>query len=108
MNTGIMAVNVAIEDYIWCDEHEMPSEFYLTDIIAWQGKDGRTVASVIAETIEVAGVNDKVQFGRIRKNFSEKSSKSIDATRLNAKDPTRFDCRGSLNFGQTVKSMLMC
>jgi bifunctional UDP-N-acetylglucosamine pyrophosphorylase/glucosamine-1-phosphate N-acetyltransferase len=44
------------------DANNAQGELYLTDIIAMAVKDGKTIASVIAENdSEVAGVNDKVQ-----------------------------------------------
>ncbi len=103
VNTGIMAVNSGLlRTYLGeLGTNNAQSEFYLTDIIAMAVKDGRTVASVIAENeFEVAGVNDKVQLAELERIFQKNQANQLMQQGLTLKDPTRFDCRGSLNFGQ--------
>jgi bifunctional UDP-N-acetylglucosamine pyrophosphorylase/glucosamine-1-phosphate N-acetyltransferase len=63
--------------------------------------DGKTIASVITDNeFEVAGVNDKVQLAELERTFQQNQATQFMQQGLMLKDPTRFDCRGSLSFGQ--------
>ncbi len=103
VNTGIMAVNSGLLR-IYLGElgtNNAQSEFYLTDIIAMAVNDGKIIASVIAENeFEVAGVNDKIQLAKLERTFQQNQATQFMQDGLTLKDPSRFDCRGLLSFGQ--------
>jgi len=48
----------------------------------------------------VAGVNDKVQLAELERVFQKNQAVSFMQQGLTLKDPARFDCRGTLSFGQ--------
>lgn len=103
VNTGIMAVNSGLlRTYLGAlNTDNAQSEFYLTDIIAMAVNDGKIIASVIAENeFEVAGVNDKIQLAKLERTFQQNQAIQFMQDGLTLKDPSRFDCRGLLSFGQ--------
>jgi len=103
VNTGIMAVNSGLlKTYLnGLDSNNAQGELYLTDIIAMAVSDGKTVASIITDNeFEVAGVNDKVQLAELERTFQQNQANKFMQQGLMLKDPARFDCRGSLSFGQ--------
>lgn len=103
VNTGIMAVNSGLlKIYLnGLDSNNAQGELYLTDIIAMAVNDGKTIASVITDNeFEVAGVNDKVQLAELERTFQQNQATQFMQQGLMLKDPARFDCRGSLSFGQ--------
>jgi len=103
VNTGIMAVNSGLlKTYLnGLDSNNAQGELYLTDIIAMAVNDGKTIASVITDNeFEVAGVNDKVQLAELERTFQQNQATQFMQQGLMLKDPARFDCRGSLSFGQ--------
>jgi bifunctional UDP-N-acetylglucosamine pyrophosphorylase/glucosamine-1-phosphate N-acetyltransferase len=102
-NTGIMAVQTALlKKYLSSlDANNAQGELYLTDIIESAVNDGKTVASVITvDESEVAGVNDKVQLAELERIYQQQKSSQYMQQGLSLKDPSRFDCRGDLSFGQ--------
>ncbi|SFV82767.1 N-acetylglucosamine-1-phosphate uridyltransferase / Glucosamine-1-phosphate N-acetyltransferase [hydrothermal vent metagenome] len=103
VNTGIMAVDSGLlKTYLnGLDSNNAQGELYLTDIIAMAVSDGKTITSVITDNeFEVAGVNDKVQLAELERTFQQNQATRFMQQGLGLKDPARFDCRGSLNFGQ--------
>lgn len=103
VNTGIMAVDSGLlKTYLnGLDSNNAQGELYLTDIIAMAVSDGKTIASVITDNeFEVAGVNDKVQLAELERTLQQNQATRFMQQGLGLKDPARFDCRGSLNFGQ--------
>ncbi|MCS5586248.1 MAG: bifunctional UDP-N-acetylglucosamine diphosphorylase/glucosamine-1-phosphate N-acetyltransferase GlmU [Gammaproteobacteria bacterium] len=103
VNTGIMAVNSGLlRAYLNdLDSNNVQGELYLTDIIAMAVNDGKAIASVITDNeFEVAGVNDKVQLAELERAFQQNQATKLMQQGLGLKDPARFDCRGSLSFGQ--------
>lgn len=103
VNTGIMAVNSGLlKTYLnGLDSNNAQGELYLTDIIAMAVNDGKTIASVITDNeFEVAGVNDKVQLAELERTLQQNQATQFMQQGLMLKDPARFDCRGSLSFGQ--------
>jgi bifunctional UDP-N-acetylglucosamine pyrophosphorylase/glucosamine-1-phosphate N-acetyltransferase len=76
-------------------------ELYLTDIIESAVNDKKIVESIITtDEFEVAGVNDKVQLAELERVFQKNQAVSFMQQGLTLKDPARFDCRGTLSFGQ--------
>ncbi len=103
VNTGFMAVNSELlKKYLnGLDPNNAQGELYLTDIISAAVSDGKTIASVITNNeYEVAGVNDKAQLAELERTFQQNQASKFMQQGLGLKDPTRFDCRGLLSFGQ--------
>ncbi|SFV84930.1 N-acetylglucosamine-1-phosphate uridyltransferase / Glucosamine-1-phosphate N-acetyltransferase [hydrothermal vent metagenome] len=103
VNTGIMAVNSGLlKAYLEkLDKNNAQGELYLTDIVKIAVNDGKTIASVIANNeFEVAGINNKVQLAELERIFQKNQATQFMQDGLTLRDPSRFDCRGSLNFGQ--------
>ena len=103
VNTGIMAINSKLlKTYLnGLDSNNAQGELYLTDIIEMAVNDEKIVASVITNNeFEVAGVNDKVQLAELERTLQQIQATKFMQQGLMLKDPGRFDCRGSLNFGQ--------
>lgn len=103
VNTGIMALDSGLLNaYLGkLDSNNAQGELYLTDIIEMAVSDGKTIASVITDNeFEVAGVNDKAQLAELERVFQLEQATKYMQQGLGLKDPSRFDCRGSLNFGQ--------
>lgn len=102
VNTGIMAVHSGLlKTYLRnLDSSNAQGEFYLTDIIAMAVADGKTVDSVVAkDELEVTGVNDKQQLAKLERAFQQAQAAEFMQQGLGLKDPSRFDCRGTLGFG---------
>ncbi|WP_300428944.1 bifunctional UDP-N-acetylglucosamine diphosphorylase/glucosamine-1-phosphate N-acetyltransferase GlmU [Candidatus Thioglobus sp.] len=102
-NTGIMAVNTQLlKKYLAAlNSDNAQGELYLTDIIESAVNDKKIVESIITtDEFEVAGVNDKVQLAELERVFQKNQAVSFMQQGLTLKDPARFDCRGTLNFGQ--------
>ena len=103
VNTGIMAINSKLlKTYLnGLDSNNAQGELYLTDIIEMAVNDEKIVASVITNNeFEVAGVNDKVQLAELERTLQQNQATKFMQQGLGLKDPARFDCRGSLSFGQ--------
>ena len=103
VNTGIMAVSSdLLKKYLdGLDTNNAQGELYLTDIIEAAVGDKKTIASVITNNeYEVAGVNDKAQLAELERTFQQNQAAEFMQQGLGLKDPARFDCRGSLSFGQ--------
>lgn len=103
VNTGIMAVRSEwLKTYLNAlNTNNTWGEFYLTDIIKMAVDDGKTVSSVMTKNkFEVAGVNDKVQLAELERAFQHNQAVQFMQDGLTLKDPNRFDCRGTLTFGQ--------
>ena len=103
VNTGIMAVQTKLlKKYLaGLNTNNAQGELYLTDIIESATSDQKTVASVItADEFEVAGVNDKAQLAQLERIFQHRKAVQYMQLGLSLKDPSRFDCRGDLSFGQ--------
>ena len=103
VNTGIMAVQTKLlKQYLsGLDANNAQGELYLTDIIESAVNDGKTIASVITtDEFEVAGVNDKIQLAELERIYQQQQANKYMQQGLSLKDPSRFDCRGELTFGQ--------
>lgn len=103
INTGIMALNAGLaKQYLaQLDTNNAQGELYLTDVVALAVADGHQIASVIAESEdEVAGVNDKQQLAHLERIYQQNLAAQLMKSGLLLRDPSRFDCRGSLSHGQ--------
>ncbi|MDX1496726.1 MAG: bifunctional UDP-N-acetylglucosamine diphosphorylase/glucosamine-1-phosphate N-acetyltransferase GlmU, partial [Salinisphaeraceae bacterium] len=82
------------------DNDNAQGEYYLTDIISQAAGDKVPVVAVHSSDIwEVSGVNDKRQLAELERVYQGRIADQLMRDGLMLKDPARFDCRGSLEFG---------
>lgn len=105
VNTGILAVDGS-RLHGWLKRLENSNaqgEYYLTDIIAMAVEDGVEVNALItADEDEVAGVNDRVQLAHLERVFQWRQAERLMREGVTLLDPTRFDLRGTVEFGEDV------
>ncbi len=66
--------------------------------------DEKTISSIISKNkFEVLGVNNKVQLAELERLFQKNQATQFMQQGLGLKDPARFDCRGTLTFGQNCE-----
>ena len=102
INTGIMAITGAllIKYLNQLEPNNSQGELYLTDIVEKAVKDNVTIASFICEnSAEVMGINDKNNLAEAERAHQLKNAEELMKNGLTIKDPSRFDCRGNLTFG---------
>ena len=102
VNTGIMAIKAnLLHQYLpKINHHNAQGELYLTDIIGLLVQNKINISSLICpDTIEVMGVNNKVDLAHLERNIQQQTVQILMAQGLTLKDPNRFDCRGKLSFG---------
>ena len=102
INTGIMAIQGSLlKKYIaQLEPNNSQGEFYLTDIVKIAVKDNVTISSLVCDNVsEVMGINDKNQLAEAERIYQQQQAKELMSKGLTIKDPNRFDCRGSLIFG---------
>jgi bifunctional UDP-N-acetylglucosamine pyrophosphorylase / glucosamine-1-phosphate N-acetyltransferase len=104
-NTGVMAVPVGpLRKWLARLRNDNSQrEYYLTDVIAMAVKDRVQVTPLIAPTtIEVLGVNDRVQLAELEAAFRRMRAHELMLQGATIADPARFDARGSVTVGQDV------
>ena len=102
INTGIMALKGSLlKKYLnELKTNNAQGEFYLTDIVEIAVKDNVNIAAFICESAdEVMGINDKKQLSQAERLYQMKQAENFMSSGLTLMDPSRFDCRGNLKFG---------
>jgi len=102
INTGIMAIQGSLlKKYIpQLKPNNSQGELYLTDIVKIAFEDNITISSLVCDNVsEVMGINDKNQLAEAERIYQQQQAKEFMSKGLTIKDPNRFDCRGSLIFG---------
>jgi len=103
INTGILlAKRDAMERWLSrVDNKNSQGEYYLTDAVGLAVADGVCVQSSQPKDLnEVAGVNDRAQLAHLETIFQQWQAEKLMRDGLALRDPSRFDLRGSLTFGQ--------
>lgn len=103
INTGILlAKRDAMERWLGrVDNKNSQGEYYLTDAVGLAVADGVCVQSSQPKDLnEVAGVNDRAQLAHLETIFQQWQAEKLMRDGLGLRDPSRFDLRGSLTFGQ--------
>ncbi len=103
INTGILvAKREAMERWLdKIDNQNSQGEYYLTDAIGLAVADGVCVQSSQPKDLnEVAGVNDRAQLAHLETIFQQWQADRLMRDGLGLRDPSRFDLRGTLEFGQ--------
>lgn len=111
VNTGIMAVKGEhLQRWLpRLSANNAQGEYYLTDIIALAGQEGISVeARQPAQEWEVMGINDRQQQAELERIYQQELAQQFLQAGLSLSDPARFDCRGSLSFGQDVRIDINC
>lgn len=111
VNTGIMAVR-GEQLQRWLPQlsaENAQGEYYLTDIIAMAGEDGVAVETKQpAEEWEVMGINNRQQQAELERIYQLELARQFLRDGISLADPARFDCRGSLSFGEDVRIDINC
>ena len=101
--TGVMAVKGKLLRQ-WLsriDNNNAQQEYYLTDVVKLAVEDGVGIEAILAETeLETLGVNSKNELGQLERMYQHKQASELMQQGLTLMDPSRFDLRGSLNFGK--------
>ena len=78
-------------------------EFYLTDVVELAVKDGVEVKGVITPNADEAeGINDRLQLAQAERRYQWLKAEKLMRDGLHLADPSRFELRGSLDFGRDV------
>lgn len=105
INTGIMLVD-RVRLAAWLerlDNHNVQTEFYLTDIIAQAVAEGAEVSSVQPHCMEeILGVNNRLQLAHLERYVQLRRARALMHTGVTLADPARFDLRGTLRTGHDV------
>ncbi len=101
-NTGIMALNASYLNACLSkiDNNNVQAEYYLTDIIAMAVNDGNEIFTTVVEnSYEVEGVNDRKQLARLERIFQRGIAEELLTAGISLADPQRLDVRGELTVG---------
>ena len=103
INTGIMAVKSSnLKQYLNnLTPNNAQGELYLTDIVEMANANNVKIASCVCDDVtEIMGINDKKQLAELERLVQQKQAHEFMSKGLGLKDPSRFDCRGTLIFGK--------
>jgi bifunctional UDP-N-acetylglucosamine pyrophosphorylase/glucosamine-1-phosphate N-acetyltransferase len=76
-------------------------EYYLTDVIEMAASEGKVIkASQPDSAIEVEGINNRKQLAMIERAYQFEKAQSLLMEGLYIIDPSRFDLRGDIVFGE--------
>lgn len=105
VNTGILVAN-GKELKRWLamlTNHNVQSEFYLTEVIALAYQDGAKIETVNpSKQSEVDGVNNRLQLARLERVFQGEQAEKLMLAGVMLLDPLRFDLRGELVHGRDI------
>ncbi|MCQ1058798.1 bifunctional UDP-N-acetylglucosamine diphosphorylase/glucosamine-1-phosphate N-acetyltransferase GlmU [Photobacterium sp. ZSDE20] len=106
INTGVMVANGGdLKRWLSSLKNDnAQGEYYLTDIIEIAHNEGRAVEAVHpVRTIEVEGVNNRVQLARLERAFQGMQAERLLEQGVMLRDPARFDLRGELQCGTDIE-----
>jgi len=105
INTGICLIPIKyLKSWLpILKNNNSQGEYYLTDIFAMALKHGVNITTVSPEaSVEILGVNDNIQLAELERIWQMQKATEFMRQGLTLLDPTRFDLRGELTFGQDV------
>lgn len=105
INTGIFVIpNQHLSSWLsQIQNNNAQGEYYLPDIVPLARQDGISVYGLgVANPVETAGVNSKVQLAELEGAFQQQQAKELMEAGVTLLDPFRFDLRGNLQHGQDV------
>ena len=103
INSGILSTSAEIfKQYLpQLTDDNAQGEIYLTDLIATAGIDGVAAHGVkVSDHREVLGVNDRVQLAQVERIYQLRQAERMMKQGVTFLDPSRFDCRGTVNAGR--------
>jgi len=106
INTGLIAADAAaLKGWLARLRNENAQrEYYLTDIFAMAAAEGRAAAAVrVADVGEVEGANDPWQLAQLERAYQRGCAKALAEQGVQFADPARFDQRGTVVVGQSVR-----
>ncbi len=75
-------------------------EYYLTDVIACAFEDNIEIVGIASNCVtETSGVNSKADLGKLERLYQARQADRIMASGVTLLDSSRFDLRGSCQFG---------
>ncbi len=105
INTGILVAN-GHDLKCWLKQlnnNNKQNEYYLTDIIAIAHQSGREIVAVHPQNDnEVEGVNNRLQLANLERIYQKTQAEQLLLAGVMLLDPTRFDLRGTLEYGRDV------
>ena len=105
INTGILVAPAArLKTWLAAlRNHNVQSEYYLTDVVGMAAADGITIASAAPQAEwEILGVNSKQQLAELERIHQRNRANELMEQGVTLLDPARFDLRGTLRAGQDV------
>ena len=105
INTGILVAPAArLKTWLTAlRNHNVQSEYYLTDVVGMAAADGVTIASAAPQAEwEILGVNSKQQLAELERVHQRNRANELMEQGVTLMDPARFDLRGTLHAGQDV------
>jgi len=111
VNTGILAVKTQhLQQWLpTLSNSNAQGEYYLTDIIAMAVADNIQIVTQQPEKDwEVIGVNNRLQQAQLERIYQQQFAEKLMEQGVSLLDPSRFDCRGTLNCGEDVSIDINC
>ncbi|MDP9009578.1 MAG: bifunctional UDP-N-acetylglucosamine diphosphorylase/glucosamine-1-phosphate N-acetyltransferase GlmU [Pseudomonadota bacterium] len=105
VNSGLMAAPAGRlrEWLLGLGRDNTQREYFLTDVVAEAAKsDTRVEAIPAANTLEVAGVNDKIQLAQVEAGYRRQRAEELMLAGATLADPQRIDIRGQVEVGRDV------
>lgn len=110
-NTGVMAMH-SQDLKRWLPlltSDNAQNEYYLTDIVALAKNEQCPISShCVQSEYEVLGVNNRTQQAQLERALQHLLAEELMLKGVTLLDPSRFDCRGSLNIGSDVVIDVNC
>ncbi len=102
INAGFIAVPAALlQNWLGrVGNANSQSEYYLTDVAELAAAENvDTVVCEVAEAVEVQGVNNRAELAKAERALQYSQAEQLMIKGLTLKDPSRFDLRGTMEFG---------
>lgn len=104
VNTGILTAPASLLKK-WLPQlknSNAQGEFYLTDIIALARSEHKNIEALDVESREVCGINDRKELAMLERYYQAGVAEQLLLEGVTILDPSRFDCRGTLNIAEDV------
>jgi bifunctional UDP-N-acetylglucosamine pyrophosphorylase/glucosamine-1-phosphate N-acetyltransferase len=105
VNSGLMAAPAGRlrEWLLGLGRDNTQREYFLTDVVAGAAKAGVRVEAIpAANTLEVAGINDKIQLAQVEAGYRRARAEELMLAGATLADPARIDIRGEVQVGRDV------
>ena len=106
VNTGILNANGGdLKRWlVKLTNNNSKKEYYLTDIISLAHQEGCIINGIHPKyNSEIYGINNHLQLAKTEKFFQKKQIKNLLLSGVKLYDPSRFDLRGTLQYGCDVE-----